>query len=81
VDLSTDPREERVEVEHLSRRHLIDFNQLALEAIHAKLINGGYAPDSFAWPPKERSNAQPYPGLDAFDEQSAGIFFGARPTS
>jgi formylglycine-generating enzyme required for sulfatase activity len=76
MDLSTDPREERVEVEHLSRRHFIDFNRLALEAIHAKLIDGGHAPDSFAWPPKERPNAQPYPGLDAFDEQSAGIFFG-----
>jgi formylglycine-generating enzyme required for sulfatase activity len=76
MDLSADPRDERVEVEHRSRRHLIDFNRLALEAIHAKLIEWGHAPDSFAWPPKERPNAQPYPGLDAFDEHSAGIFFG-----
>jgi formylglycine-generating enzyme required for sulfatase activity len=76
MDLSSDPREERVEVEHRSRRYFIDFNRPALEAIHAKLIDGGHAPDSFGWPPKERPNAQPYPGLDAFDEQSAGIFFG-----
>jgi formylglycine-generating enzyme required for sulfatase activity len=76
MDLSIEPREERVEVEHQGRRHLIDFNRLALEAIHAKLIEWGHAPNSFAWPPKERPNAQPYPGLDAFDELSAGIFFG-----
>ena len=76
MDLSAELREERVEVEHQSRRHFVDFNRLALEAIHAKLIDWGHAPDSFAWPPKERPNAQPYPGLDAFDELSAGIFFG-----
>ncbi|MBU1212608.1 MAG: SUMF1/EgtB/PvdO family nonheme iron enzyme [Alphaproteobacteria bacterium] len=76
VDLSAELREERVEVEHQSRRHFVDFNRLALEAIHAKLIDWGHAPDSFAWPPKERPNAQPYPGLDAFDELSAGVYFG-----
>ncbi len=76
MDLSAELREERVEVEHQSRRHFVDFNRLALEAIHAKLIDWGHAPDSFAWPPKERPAAQPYPGLDAFDELSAGIFFG-----
>jgi formylglycine-generating enzyme required for sulfatase activity len=76
MDLSADPREERVEVEHQARRHFIDFNRQALEAIHAKLIDWGHAPDSFAWPPKERPDAQPYPGLDAFDERSASIFFG-----
>jgi hypothetical protein len=79
MDLSADPLEERVEVEHQARRHFISFNRLALEAIHAKLIDWGHAPDSFAWPPKERPNAQSYPGLDAFDEHSAGIFFGRRP--
>ena len=76
MDLSADPLEERVEVEHQARRYFVDFNRLALEAIHTKLIDWGHAPDSFAWPPKERPNAQPYPGLDAFDELSAGIFFG-----
>ncbi len=76
MDLSADPLEERVEVEHRARRQFITFNRLALEAIHAKLIDWGHAPNSFVWPPKDRPNAQPYPGLDAFDEQSAGIFFG-----
>src|SRR5262245_60961477 len=76
VDLSVDPREERVEVEHQGRKHLIDFNRQALNAIHAKLIELGIAPDSFAWPPRDKPNAVPYPGLDAFDEDSAGIFFG-----
>ncbi len=76
MDLSVDPREERVEVEHQGRRHLIDFNRPALNAIHTKLIELGIAPDSFVWPPKDKPNAAPYPGLDAFDENSAGIFFG-----
>jgi formylglycine-generating enzyme required for sulfatase activity len=76
MELSAEPHDERVEVEHQGRRYFREFNRLALEAIHAKLIDWGHAPDSFAWPPKERPNAQPYPGLDAFDELSAGIFFG-----
>ena len=76
MDLSTNPREERVEVEHNGQRHLIDFNRAALAAIHAKLIDWGIAPDAFAWPPRHNPKAPPYPGLDAFDEHSTGIFFG-----
>jgi hypothetical protein len=76
MDLSTNPREERVEVEHKGQRHLIDFNRAALTAIHAKLIDWGIAPDAFAWPPRHNPKALPYPGLDAFDEHSTGIFFG-----
>jgi hypothetical protein len=76
VHLSTNPREERVEIEHKGERHLIDFNRAALNAIHAKLIDWGIAPNAFAWPPRHNPKALPYPGLDAFDEHSAGIFFG-----
>jgi formylglycine-generating enzyme required for sulfatase activity len=76
MDLSTNPREERVKVEHKGQRHLIDFNRAALNAIHAKLIDWGIAPNAFAWPPRRNPKALPYPGLDAFDEYSAGIFFG-----
>jgi hypothetical protein len=76
MDLSTNPREERVKVEHKGQRHLIDFNCAALNAIHAKLINWGIGPNAFAWPPRHNPKALPYPGLDAFDEYSAGIFFG-----
>ncbi len=76
MDLSLDPRDERVEVEHESRKHFVDFNGAALNAIHATLIERGIAPNSFAWPPKNKPDAAPYPGLDAFDEDSAGIFFG-----
>jgi formylglycine-generating enzyme required for sulfatase activity len=76
MDLSTNPREERVEVEHRGQRYLIDFNRAALNAIHAKLIDWGIAPDAFAWPPRHNPKALPYPGLDAFDEHSTGIFFG-----
>src|SRR5215468_4217698 len=76
MDLSTNPREERVDVEHKGQRHLIDFNRAALNAILAKLIDRGIAPDAFAWPPRHNPKALPYPGLDAFDEDSTGIFFG-----
>jgi formylglycine-generating enzyme required for sulfatase activity len=76
MDLSTNPREERVEVEHRGQHHLVDFNRAALNAIHAKLIDWGIAPDSFEWPPRHDPKAVPYRGLDAFDEHSAGIFFG-----
>jgi formylglycine-generating enzyme required for sulfatase activity len=76
IDLSTNPREERVEVEHKGLRHLVHFNRTALNAIHAKLIDWGIAPDAFEWPPRHNPKALPYPGLDAFDEHSAGIFFG-----
>ena len=53
MDLSADPREERIEVEHQSRRYFIDFNLLALEAIHAKLIDWGTRPT--ASPGRRRS--------------------------
>lgn len=66
----------RVEVEHTGQRHLVDFNRAALGAIHAKLIDWGIAPDAFAWPPRHNPKAPPYPGLDAFDQHSSGIFFG-----
>ena len=62
MDLSIDPREERVEIEHEGRKHLIDFNRVALNAIHATLIELGIAPDSFAWPPKDNPKAPPISG-------------------
>jgi conflict system STAND superfamily ATPase/TIR domain-containing protein len=76
MDLSTNPRQERLEVERQGQRHLVDFNRAALNAIHAKLIEWGIARDSFEWPSRHNPKAAPYPGLDAFNEHSAGIFFG-----
>jgi formylglycine-generating enzyme required for sulfatase activity len=76
VDLSADPYDVHVEVEHQGEKHVIDFNRQALNSIHAKLIELGLAPDSFVWPPKDKPEAAPYPGLDALDEHSASIFFG-----
>ncbi len=75
MDLSTQPREERVEVEHQGQPDLIDFNPAAINAIHSRLIELGIAPDAFAWAPGHNQKAAPYPGLDAFDEHSAGIYF------
>ena len=76
MDLSTKPREDRVEVELKGERHLIDFNRAAINAIHTRLIKLGIAPNAFVWPPRDNPKALPYPGLDAFDEHSAGIYFG-----
>ena len=76
VDLSAEPKAERIEVQHQSRLHLIDFHRPGLDAIHTTLIDRGHAPDSFPWPPKDRPNARPYPGLEALGEDSAAIFFG-----
>ena len=47
-----------------------------LAAIKPRLEDLGGAPSSFAWPPKDKPNAEPYPGLSALGEDDAGIFFG-----
>ena len=62
--------------EHEGRLHRVEFNGAALEAVKARLEDLGVAPGSFAWPPKGRPNAEPYPGLSALGEDDAGIFFG-----
>ena len=50
--------------------------EIALAAIKPRLEDLGVAPGSFAWPPKDKPNAEPYPGLSALGEDDAGIFFG-----
>jgi formylglycine-generating enzyme required for sulfatase activity/class 3 adenylate cyclase len=50
--------------------------EIALAAIKPRLEDLGVAPGSFAWPPKNKPNAEPYPGLLALGEDDAGIFFG-----
>ncbi len=50
--------------------------EIALAAIKPRLEDLGVAPASFAWPPKDKPNAEPYPGLSALGEDDAGIFFG-----
>ncbi|MGH6815974.1 MAG: toll/interleukin-1 receptor domain-containing protein [Hyphomicrobiaceae bacterium] len=76
VDLSAFPKDHREALEFDGRNHLVDFNREALAKIKARLDTLGIAPGSFAWPPKGVADPEPYPGLSAFDEESAGIFFG-----
>jgi formylglycine-generating enzyme required for sulfatase activity len=74
VDLSAQPTERMEPFEHDGRVHRVEFHLPALASIKARLAHLGIAPSSFAWTPKE--GAGPYPGLAAFGEDDAGIFFG-----
>ncbi len=75
VDLSQQPTERMEPFEHDGRVHRVEFHLPALASIKARLAHLGIAPGSFAWAPKEK-DAGPFPGLSAFDEDDAGIFFG-----
>jgi formylglycine-generating enzyme required for sulfatase activity len=74
VDLSASPTERMDPIEHEGKVHRVEFNLSALASIKESLNRLGIAPESFAWKPKEGSG--PYPGLAAFGETDAGIFFG-----
>ena len=74
VDLSAEPTERMEPFEHDGRVHRVEFHAPALAAIKARLAHLGIAPGSFAWAPKPGTG--PYPGLAAFSEDDAGIFFG-----
>ena len=50
--------------------------EITLTAIKPRLEDLGVGPESFAWPAKDRPNAEPYPGLSALGEDDAGILFG-----
>ena len=76
VDLSAEPRERLEPFEFEERVHRIEFSSQALAAIKARLDDLGIAPGTFQWPPKGAINPEPYPGLSAFGEDEAGIFFG-----
>jgi formylglycine-generating enzyme required for sulfatase activity len=76
VDLSAAPKDVVELVEFEGRSHRIAFSARALVSIKLRLDNLGIAPDSFNWPPKGVAEPEPYPGLSAFGEDDAGIFFG-----
>ncbi len=50
--------------------------EIVPSAIRTRLEDLGAHPSSFAWPPKNTPNPEPYPGLSALSENDAGIFFG-----
>ena len=74
VDLTQQPTERMEPFERDGAVHRVEFHLPALASIAARLAHLGIAPGSFAWAP--RPGEGPYPGLAAFDENDAGIFFG-----
>ncbi len=76
VDLSAPPQTHVETFIHGEVSHEVRFNAEALARVKAYLIKRGIAPEHFAWPPLDKPNAEPFPGLAAFTEDDAGIFFG-----
>ena len=76
VDLSAQPKSLEETVFINGKKERILFNREEIEKIKNYLIRRGIAPDHFAWPPRDRPTAEPFPGLNAFREEDAGIFFG-----
>ena len=54
----------------------VKLNAQALEKIERSLRLIGIAPESFEWCPRDPVRPSPYPGLEAFTENDAGVFFG-----
>lgn len=76
VDLSAFPQDHIEALSWDGREHRIQFNRDALARIKTRLDELGISPESFIWPPKNVADPEPYPGLAAFGEDDAGIFFG-----
>ena len=74
VDLSAEPTERMEAFEYEGKVRRVEFNLPALQSIKARLAALGITPGSFAWTPRDK--AGPYPGLSAFTEEDAGIYFG-----
>jgi len=76
VDLSAEPPVTMEALEREGRVYRdIKFNLAALQSIKTRLEDLGIAPGSFAWQPAKEGEG-PYPGLGAFDEADAGLYFG-----
>jgi formylglycine-generating enzyme required for sulfatase activity len=76
VDLAAAPQAHVEKVNYRGAEQTIRFNIEALARIKDYLIKRGITPDRFAWPPEDKPNTDPFPGLEAFSEDDAGIFFG-----
>jgi hypothetical protein len=79
VDLSQQPTEPIEPFEYEGKLHRVGFSVAALASIKARLADLGIASGSFAREPCKRPDGKdtgPYPGLAAFGEFDAGIFFG-----
>jgi formylglycine-generating enzyme required for sulfatase activity len=76
VDLAAPPQTHMEQVTFRDQRYDMRFNEEALAKIKDYLVRRGITPDHFAWPPEDKPGADPFPGLAAFTEDDAGIFFG-----
>jgi formylglycine-generating enzyme required for sulfatase activity len=76
VDLSAPPANHCEVVSYRGQKCDICFNGPALAKVKDYLFRRGITPDHFAWPPPDKPDANPFPGLTAFTEDDAGIFFG-----
>lgn len=76
VDVGAPPQSHVQTVQYRGNQCEVRFNDVALASVKDYLFKRGITPDHFAWPPADRPNADPFPGLSAFTEDDAGIFFG-----
>jgi formylglycine-generating enzyme required for sulfatase activity len=76
VDLAAPPAGHSEIVDYRGERCEVRFNEKALASVKDYLFKRGITPDHFPWPPQDKPNAEPFPGLSAFAEDDAGIFFG-----
>ena len=76
ADLSRQPLSHVEIVDYRGESQEVRFNPVGLARIKDYLFKCGITPDRFAWPPNDRPNAEPFPGLNFFREEDAGIFFG-----
>jgi WD40 repeat protein len=76
ADLTGQPLSHVETIDYRGETQDVRFNPAGLARVKDYLFKCGITPDRFAWPPNDRPNAEPYPGLSAFGEGDAGIFFG-----
>jgi formylglycine-generating enzyme required for sulfatase activity len=76
VNLETQPQNHVELVSYRGQQHEVRFNADAMASIKDYLFRRGITPDHFAWPPQDKPDAEPFPGLSPFTEGDAGIFFG-----
>lgn len=76
VDLAAPPQGHTETIDYRGQRLEIRFNADGLARVKDFLVKRGITPDRFAWPPQDKPDADPFPGLSAFTEDDAGIFFG-----
>jgi formylglycine-generating enzyme required for sulfatase activity len=76
VNFAMPPQSHVESVSYRGDQFQVAFNGEALARVKAYLLKRGIASEHFTWPPPNKPDAEPFPGLTAFTEEEAGIFFG-----